>query len=88
MNPYKELIDTDIQGKNILLREDLNVPSKNSEIVNDERIRAAIPTINYILSKNAKVSIISHFGRPNEGKFDEKYSLRIGTEAFILKKFH
>ena len=64
MNPYKELIDTDIQGKNILLREDLNVPSKNSEIVNDERIRAAIPTINYILSKNAKVSIISHFGRP------------------------
>ena len=46
MNPYKELIDTDIQGKNILLREDLNVPSKNSEIVNDERIRAAIPTIN------------------------------------------
>ena len=35
MNPYKELIDTDIQGKNILLREDLNVPSKNSEIVND-----------------------------------------------------
>ena len=55
MNPYKELIDTDIQGKNILLREDLNVPSKNSEIVNDERIRAAIPTINYILSKNAKI---------------------------------
>ena len=77
MNPYKELIDTDIQGKNILLREDFNVPSKNSEIVNDERIRAAIPTINYVLSKNAKVSIISHFGRPSEGKFDEKYSLRI-----------
>ena len=88
MNPYKELIDTDIQGKNILLREDLNVPSKNSEIVNDERIRAAIPTINYILSKNAKVSIISHFGRPNEGKFDEKYSLRIVAErmAKILNR--
>jgi len=88
MNPYKELIDTEIQGKNILLREDLNVPSKNSEIVNDERIRAAIPTINYILSKNAKVSIISHFGRPNEGKFDEKYSLRIVAErmAKILNR--
>ena len=88
MNPYKELKDTYIQGKNILLREDLNVPSKNSEIVNDERIRAAIPTINYILSKNAKVSIISHFGRPNEGKFDEKYSLRIVAErmAEILNR--
>ena len=88
MNPYKELIDTDIQGKNILLREDLNVPSKDNEIVNDERIRAAIPTINYILSKNAKVSIISHFGRPNEGKFDEKYSLRIVAErmAKILNR--
>ena len=38
MNPYKELIDTEIQGKNILLREDLNVPSKNSEIVKNSKL--------------------------------------------------
>ena len=74
-----------IQLKSLMKND---VPSKDNEIVNDERIRAAIPTINYILSKNAKVSIISHFGRPNEGKFDEKYSLRIVAErmAKILNR--
>jgi phosphoglycerate kinase len=62
----------DIEEKNILIREDLNVPTKDNNIVNDARIKAAIPTIQYALSKGAKLAIISHFGRPEEGVFNEK----------------
>ena len=75
MSEYNELINIDIEGKNILLREDLNVPMGNNKIINDARLRATIPTIKYILSKGAKVAIISHFGRPIEGVYDKKYSL-------------
>ena len=80
MSNYNELINIDINGKNILIREDLNVPLQNGNIINDARIKAAIPTIEYALSKGAKLAIISHFGRPTEGKFDEKYSLKIVSE--------
>ena len=75
MTAYNELTNFDISGKNILIREDLNVPVYNNQIVNDARILAAIPTIKYALSNGAKVAIISHFGRPKEGIFDKKYSL-------------
>ena len=75
MSEYNELTNIDIEGKNILLREDLNVPMGNNKIINDARLRATIPTIKYILSKGAKVAIISHFGRPIEGVYDKKYSL-------------
>ena len=75
MSEYNELTNIDIEGKNILLREDLNVPMGNNKIINDARLRASIPTIKYILSKGAKVAIISHFGRPIEGVYDKKYSL-------------
>ena len=64
MSDYNELVNIDIAGKNILIREDLNVPLENGKIINDARIRAAIPTIKYALSKGAKLAIISHFGRP------------------------
>tara|TARA_B100000900_G_scaffold169877_1_gene144281 strand:+ start:888 stop:2051 length:1164 start_codon:yes stop_codon:yes gene_type:complete len=88
MKHYNELIDIDIRGKNILLREDLNVPTSNNEIINDERIRAAIPTIEYILSQNANLSIISHFGRPKDGIFEKELSLKIVAERIskIIKK--
>ncbi len=88
MKHYNELIDIDIRGKNILLREDLNVPTSNNEIINDERIRAAIPTIEYILSQNANLSIISHFGRPKDGVFEKELSLKIVAERIskIIKK--
>ena len=76
MSEYNELTNIDIEGKNILLREDLNVPMGNNKIINDARLRATIPTIKYILSKGAKVAIISHFGRPIEGVYDKKYSLK------------
>ena len=92
MSEYNELTNIDIEGKNVLLREDLNVPMGNNKIINDARIRATIPTIKYILSKGAKVAIISHFGRPIEGVFDKKYSLKqvairlaeiLGEEVFF-----
>tara|TARA_B100001996_G_scaffold309948_1_gene251639 strand:+ start:367 stop:1530 length:1164 start_codon:yes stop_codon:yes gene_type:complete len=88
MSEYNELINIDIKGKNILLREDLNVPVENNKIVNDARLQAAIPTINYALAKKSKLAIISHFGRPIEGKFDKKYSLKIVAEKLseILKR--
>ena len=88
MSEYNELINIDIKGKNILLREDLNVPVENNKIVNDARLRAVIPTINYVLSKKAKLAIISHFGKPTEGTFEKKYSLKIVAEKLseILEK--
>ena len=88
MHKYNELIDIDISQKNILIREDLNVPIKDNKIANDARIKAAAPTINYALSKGAKVAIISHLGRPTEGVFEKKYSLKIVAERLseILNK--
>ena len=92
MSEYNELTNIDIEGKNVLLREDLNVPMANNKIINDARIRAAIPTIKYILSKGSKVAIISHFGRPAEGVYNKKYSLEkvavrlseiLGEEVFF-----
>ena len=88
MQKYNELVNIDINNKNILIREDLNVPIKNNKITNDARIKAAVPTISYALSKGAKISIISHLGRPTEGKFDSKYSLKLVAERLseILNK--
>ena len=92
MSEYNELTNIDIEGKNVLLREDLNVPMANNKIINDARIRAVIPTIKYILSKGSKVAIISHFGRPAEGVYNKKYSLEkvavrlskiLGEEVFF-----
>ena len=80
MTEYNELVNLDINKKNLLIREDLNVPIKNNKIINDARIKAAIPTIRYALSKGAKIAITSHLGRPVEGKFDKKYSLKIIAE--------
>ncbi len=70
------LQDLDIQGKSVVIREDLNVPMKDGKITNDKRIRAALPTIRMALDKGAGVILLSHLGRPTEGEFEEKFSLR------------
>jgi phosphoglycerate kinase len=57
----------DLAGKRVLIREDLNVPVKNGKIVNDARIRAALPSIDLALQKGGKVILMSHLGRPKEG---------------------
>ena len=69
------LTDTDLRGKRVLIREDLNVPVQSGVVTSDARIRAALPTIRYALDQNAKVFILSHLGRPEEGKYDESLSL-------------
>src|ERR1700736_5673581 len=69
------LTDTDLRNKRVLIREDLNVPVQSGVVTSDARIRAAIPTIRYVLDQNAKVFILSHLGRPEEGKYDESLSL-------------
>ncbi len=64
----------ELHGKRVILRCDLNVPMENGEITDDGRIRASLPTINWLTSRGAKVIIISHLGRP-EGKPEVEYSL-------------
>src|SRR5262249_61854464 len=69
------LTDTDLRNKRVLIREDLNVPVQGGVVTSDARIRAALPTIRYALEQNAKVFILSHLGRPEEGKHEEPFSL-------------
>ena len=64
----KRLQDLDLKGKRVLIREDLNVPVKDGVIGNDTRIQAAIPTLRLALDAGAHVIVMSHLGRPEEGK--------------------
>jgi phosphoglycerate kinase len=69
------MTDTDLRGKRVLIREDLNVPIKDGVVTSDARIRASLPTIRYALDQHAKVFIMSHLGRPEEGVYAEEFSL-------------
>jgi len=70
-----KMADLDLNGKRVLIREDLNVPVKEGKVTSDARIRAALPTIKLALEKGAKVMVMSHLGRPTEGEYDEAFSL-------------
>ena len=76
MKKILQMIDLELQGKRVLIREDLNVPIKNGVITSDARILAAIPTIEYALKAGARVILMSHLGRPIEGNFNEQYSIK------------
>ncbi len=65
----------DLRGKRVLIREDLNVPVSAGAVTSDARIRAALPTIRLALEAKASVLVMSHLGRPEEGKFSEENSL-------------
>jgi phosphoglycerate kinase len=70
-----KMTSLDLVGKRVLIREDLNVPIKDGEVTSDARIRAAIPTIQAALTAKARVMLMSHLGRPEEGKFAQEFSL-------------
>lgn len=65
----------DLRDKRVLIREDLNVPIKDGAVSSDARIRASLPTIQAALSAGARVLVMSHLGRPEEGKYAEEFSL-------------
>ena len=77
----------DLKGKKVLLRVDLNVPMENGTITETSRIEKIIPTINFLVEKQAKIIILSHIGRP-KGKVIKRMSLKPISEklSFLLKK--
>ncbi len=72
---FNRLKDCVVTNKNVILRVDINVPIVEKKIEDDTRIKAVIPTIEYLVKNNAKVIIISHFGRP-EGKREDSMSIK------------
>lgn len=77
MNTMLSLSDIDIAGQRVLIREDFNVPlDEAGQISNDERIRRALPTLQYAIQHRAQVILLSHLGRPTEGIFETRLSLQ------------
>lgn len=79
-----KMADLDLNGKRVLIREDLNVPIKDGRISSDARIVASLPTIKLALEKGASVMICSHLGRPTEGQFSGENSL-LPVAAYLSK---
>ena len=90
------MIDQDLKGKKVLIREDLNVPVKDGVVTSDARIRASLPTIKLALEAGAKVIVMSHLGRPTEGEYEDKFSMQpvanyladaLGKDVPVVKDF-
>ncbi|KAH0515335.1 Phosphoglycerate kinase 1 [Microtus ochrogaster] len=85
----------DVKGKRVVMRVDFNVPMKNNQITNNQRIKAAVPSIKFCLDNGAKsVVLMSHLGRPDGVPMPEKYSLEpvvaelkslLGKDVLFLK---
>jgi phosphoglycerate kinase len=69
------MTDLDLRNKRVLIREDLNVPVQGGVVTSDARIRASLPTIQHARDAGARVLVMSHLGRPEEGVYNEEFSL-------------
>ena len=69
------MIDLDLAGRRVLIREDLNVPVKDGAVASDARLRAALPTLRQAAQAGARAMVMSHLGRPTEGAPDPAFSL-------------
>jgi len=75
--PIKAMHDIDLSQKKVLIRQDLNVPIEDGKITSDARLRASMPTIKAALEQNAAVMLMSHLGRPTEGKGEPEFSMQV-----------
>jgi phosphoglycerate kinase len=82
---FIKLTDLDLAGKRVLIRSDLNVPVKGGKVTSDARITASMPTFEHCIQAGAKVMVMSHLGRPEEGVFSEENSLAPVAEAMSAK---
>ncbi len=82
---FIKITDVDLAGKRIFIRADLNVPVANGKVTSDARITASMATIEYALSKDAKVMVTSHLGRPEEGVYSEENSLQPVADVISAK---
>ena len=76
----KTVRDIDLKNKRVLMRVDFNVPMADGKVTDDKRIRAALPTIQYVLDQNASLILMSHLGRPKSAS-DSQFSLRAAAEV-------
>jgi phosphoglycerate kinase len=76
----KTVKDIDIKGKRVLMRVDFNVPMQAGKVTDDKRIKASLPTIQYVLGQEASLVLMSHLGRPKGGP-DPEFSLKAASEV-------
>ena len=81
----KGMFDLDLRGKRVLVRQDLNVPIKDGRVRSTARIDAALPTLRMLLEQGARVAVMSHLGRPEEGACEPEFSLAPVAESLSEK---